>query len=405
MKLSPKHTLSAGYIGYATQALALNFTPLLFITFEKSYSISLGKIGLLIAISFITQLAIDALLAKFSSRINIRRTIVAGQLCAAIGVIVLSFLPNVMPDPFAGLVISTMLTATGGGIIEVLISPVIEACPTKEKSASMSLLHSFYSWGSAATILLSTLFFAFFGTHNWKILSVLWAILPLSGAIMFTFVPIYSLEATENTESKDSKKSLFRSGVFWMLFTVMICVGAAEMAMSQWASSFAETALGINKSLGDLLGPCAFAVFMGLTRVFYAFCAKKIKLPIFFAISAIGCALAYLITALAPIPLISLLGCAVCGLSIGIMWPGTYSLATQSISFGGVRMFAMLALAGDLGCTIGPSFTGFIAELLGNNLKISFLFAAIFPIVILTLIPFIMFYNKKSKNKRVNEEK
>ena len=404
MKLSSKHTLAAGYIGYATQALALNFSPLLFITFEKSYNISLGKIGLLIAISFITQLVIDALLANISSRINIRKTIVLGQLCAALGVISLSFLPDLLPDAFVGLTVSTMLTAIGGGIIEVLVSPVIEACPTKEKSATMSLLHSFYSWGSAATIVISTLFFVFLGTQNWRILSLLWAILPLSGAVMFALVPIYQLDSQESNDNKNNKKGLFRSGVFWILFVVMICVGASEMAMSQWASSFAETALGINKSLGDLLGPCAFAVFMGLTRVFYSFSAKKIRLPIFFAISAIGCTVAYLITALAPIPMVSLLGCAICGLSIGIMWPGTYSLATQSISFGGVRMFAMLALAGDLGCTIGPSFTGFIAELLGDDLKISFLFAAIFPIIILILMPFIMLSIKKAKETRKNKE-
>jgi len=400
MKLSPKHTLAAGYIGYATQALAINFTPLLFITFEKSYNISLGKIGLLIAISFLTQLTVDAIAAKYASRIDTRKTVVVGHICAALGMVLLSFLPEVMPDAFTGLVIPTMLTAIGGGIIEVLISPIIEACPTKEKSASMSLLHSFYSWGSVATIFLSTLFFGFFGTQNWKILALIWAMLPLSGALMFSFVPIYSLKNEEILSCETGEKSLLRSGLFWMLFAVMFCAGASEMAMSQWASSFAETALKVDKSLGDLLGPCAFAVFMGLTRVFYAFFSKKIKLPLFFAISAIFCVLAYLITALAPIPLISLLGCAICGFSVGIMWPGTYSLATASIPFGGVRMFALLALAGDIGCTVGPSMTGLIAEILNDNLKISFLFATVFPITILILIPFIMLYNKKKKGNK-----
>lgn len=400
MKLSPKHTLAAGYIGYATQALAINFTPLLFITFEKSYNISLGRIGLLIAISFLTQLTVDAVVAKYASRIDTRKTVVAGHICAALGVVFLSFLPDLMPDPFIGLIIPTMLTAIGGGIIEVFISPIIEACPTKEKSAAMSLLHSFYSWGSVATILLSTVFFGFFGTDDWRTLALLWAILPLSGALMFSFVPIYSLESETKANENTHSKSLLRSGIFWMLFVVMFCAGAAEMAMSQWASSFAETALKVDKTLGDLLGPCAFAIFMGLTRVFYAFFAKKIKLPLFFAISAMFCVLAYLITALSPMPLISLLGCAICGFSVGIMWPGTYSLATSTIPFGGVRMFALLALAGDMGCTVGPSLTGLIAELLNDNLKISFLFATVFPIVILILIPFITLYNKKTKGNK-----
>ena len=397
MKLSSKHTLAAGYIGYATQALAINFTPLLFITFEKSYNITLSKIGLLIAISFLTQLLVDALAAKFASILNTRKTIVAGHLCAATGVILLSILPDVMPDAFIGLVIPTMLTAIGGGIIEVLISPVIEACPTTEKSASMSLLHSFYSWGSVATILFSTVFFWLIGIEHWRILSLIWAILPLSGALMFSIVPIYALNTEIDTAQE--KKSLVKSALFWMLFAVMFCAGAAEMSMSQWASSFAETGLGINKSLGDLLGPCAFAVFMGTTRVFYAFFSKKIKLPVFFAISAIFCTLSYLITALTPIPIISLLGCAICGFSVGIMWPGTYSLATQSIPFANVRMFALLALAGDLGCTVGPSLIGFIAEIFGNNLKAGFLFASVFPIIILILIPFIMLVGKRKHNK------
>ena len=402
MKLSSKHTIAAGYIGYATQALAINFTPLLFITFENSYNISLGKIGLLIAISFLTQLTVDAIAAKFSSHVNIRRTVVLGHVCAAVGVIMLSFLPDIMPDAFIGLMIPTMLTAIGGGIIEVFISPIVEACPTKEKSAAMSLLHSFYSWGSAATILLSTLFFYFVGINNWRILAVIWAILPLCGAIMFSFVPIYSLNSQETETTTGERKNLFCSGLFWMMFAVMFCAGASEMAMSQWASSFAETALGVDKSIGDLLGPCAFAIFMGLTRVCYAFFSKKIKLPVFFAISAVFCALAYLITALSPIPLISLLGCAICGFSVGIMWPGTYSLATQRIPWGGVRMFAMLALAGDLGCTVGPSMTGFIAEILNDNLKISFLFATVFPITILILIPFIMLSKKKKQKELEN---
>ncbi len=397
MKLSSKHTIAAAYLSYTVQAATINFSPLLFITFEKEFNISLGKISLLIALSFITQLATDAFEAKFASRLNTRKTIVAGHLCAAIGMLSFAFLPSLLPDPFLGLAICTMLTAVGGGVIEVLISPIVEACPTDEKSASMSLLHSFYSWGSAGVIILSTLFFALFGIENWEFLSMLWAILPLTGALLFAVVPIYTLPADKADHTKgDTQNSLVRSGMFWMFFIVMLAAGASEMAMSQWASSFAETGLGVSKTVGDLLGPCAFAMCMGSTRVIYAFWGKKIKLTAFFAVSACLCALSYLLAALSPHPILSLAGCALCGLSVGIMWPGTYSLATEKITFGGTRMFALLALAGDLGCVIGPSVAGAVADAFGDNLQISFIVASAFPIIILAIMPFIML-NKRSK--------
>ncbi len=402
MKLTAKHTIAAGYIGYMTQALSINFAPLLFITFEESFGISLGKISLLIAISFITQLTIDGLAAEFSNHLNTRAVTVAGHLCSAAGMILFSFLPSILPDPFIGLVIPTVLAAVGGGIIEVLISPIVEACPTKEKSSAMSLLHSFYSWGSVATVFLSTLFFSTAGIGNWRILAALWSIVPLTGAVMFSLVPIYELKAEENSSDGKHSRSLLRSGIFWIFFLMMFCSGASEMAMAQWASSFAETGLGVTKALGDLLGPGMFAVCMGSTRVFYAMMSKRIKLPVFFALSAAFCAIAYLIAALSPLPLISLLGCALCGLSVGIMWPGTYSLATVAIPYGGVRMFALLALAGDLGCTVGPSVTGFVADIAGDNLKTAFICSVIFPAVMLALIPFIVIYMKKQKGKQNN---
>ena len=397
MKLSSKHTIAASYVGYATQALVINFSPLLFITYEHTYGISLSLIGLLIAISFITQLAIDALAAKFESRLNIRATVVGGHICAVLGMISFAFLPDILPNAYVGLVIATVLAAIGGGVIEVFISPIIEACPTKEKSAAMSLLHSFYSWGSAATILLSTVFFATVGIEHWRVLACLWAILPATGAIMFAFVPIYNLESDDDESAEHGEHSLLRSGLFWIFFAIMFCAGAAEMAMSQWASSFAESGLGVDKTLGDLLGPLSFAVFMGSARVFYAFFGKKIKLTAFFTASAILCTLSYLIAALSQIPLLSLLGCALCGLSVGIMWPGTYSLATARIDFGGVRMFALLALAGDIGCTAGPAIAGAVAELFGNDLQISFAVSAIFPLSILALMPFVILLTDRKR--------
>ncbi|MBR2292692.1 MAG: MFS transporter [Clostridia bacterium] len=384
MKLTPQHTVRAAYIGYLTQAITINFAPLLFITFEKTYDISLGKISLLIAVSFLTQLTADAVAAKFSNGVNTRLWVILAHLFAVLGMTGFAYLPDLLPDPYIGLILPVMIAAVGGGIIEVLISPIVEACPTEEKSAAMSLLHSFYSWGLAGVVLLSTLFFTFVGIEHWRILSALWAIVPAAGAVAFCFVPIYTLPEAPKDEEQ-GQKSIFRQGIFWIFFVMMFSAGAAEMVMSQWASSFAESGLGVSKSMGDLLGPCAFAILMGSARVFYGKSGGKIKLLRFILLSSCLCIVAYFIAALSPRPLISLLGCALCGLSVGILWPGTYSLASAKLPYGGVRMFAVLAMAGDIGCLVGPTAAGWLAEAFGNNLKIAFLAAIVFPVLILVM--------------------
>ena len=398
MKLTARHTVRASYVGYLTQAITINFAPLLFITFENTYQISMGKISLLIAVSFLTQLTADAIWAKFSTAFNPRAGAILAHVCAVVGMTGFAWLPEVLPSPYVGLMISVIIAAVGGGIIEVLISPIVEACPTEEKSSAMSLLHSFYSWGLAGVVLLSTLFFSAVGIEHWRILSCIWAIIPAIGAIAFCFVPIYTLESPAQSEDTSSR-SLFRSGIFWVFFLMMFCAGAAEQAMAQWASSFAESGLGVSKAVGDILGPCAFAVFMGTSRVIYGKSGGRLNLRRFIVISAILCILSYLIAALSPLPLLSLVGCALCGLSVGILWPGTYSLASARVPFGGVRMFALLALAGDIGCLVGPTAAGWIAEACGNNLKVSFLVSIIFPALIL-LMCYLGFRKKSLHNKR-----
>ena len=395
MKLTARHTVRAAYVGYLTQAITINFAPLLFITFENTYNISLGKISLLIAISFLTQLSFDLLGVKFSDKVNPRATVVIAHLCAVLGMTGFAWLPEALPSPYLGLVISVVLAAVGGGIVEVLVSPIVEACPTEEKSAAMSLLHSFYSWGLAGVVLLSTLFFALVGIEHWRLLSCLWAIIPAVGALAFCFVPIYDLSHLVR-DGGEQRGSLLRSGLFWVFFIMMFCAGAAEQAMGQWASSFAESGLGVSKALGDLLGPFLFAILMGLARVGYAFSGGRIKLHSMIVSSAVLCFFCFLVTALSPLPIVSLIGCALCGLAVGILWPGTYSLASQRISFGGVKLFAYLALAGDVGCLVGPTAAGWIAEAFGNDLKISFLFATVFPVLIL-LMAYLGFRTKTHK--------
>jgi fucose permease len=396
MKLKPKHTILAGYVGYVTQAITINFAPLLFLTFEKQYGISFTKISLLIAISFITQLFFDVLLAKISKYINTRATIIIGHLSAVLGMTGFLWLPDVLPSAYLGLIICVILAAIGGGIIEVLISPIVEACPVENHSAAMSLLHSFYCWGLAGVVLLSTLFFHFIGIEHWQILAALWGIVPLVGAIAFSIVPLYELEADKEENVKAANgNSVFRSGLFWLFIGMMFCAGASEQAMSQWASTFAESGLHVSKSVGDLLGPLAFALLMGGARVLYAKTSNRINLSRFIAISAALCVAAYLITALSPQPIVSLIGCAVCGLSVGIMWPGTYSLAAKKLPSISVSTFALLAVAGDLGCLVGPTFAGWIADIFGNDLKLSFLICTVFPIFILI---FGLWIKAKTKN-------
>lgn len=396
MKLGARHTVRASYIGYLTQAITINFTPLLFVTFEESYGISLGKIGSLIGISFLIQLICDGLAARFSSRINTRAAVIAAHIFAVLGMTGLAYLPDIMPDPYIGLIICVSVAAVGGGIIEVFISPIVEAAPTENKSAEMSLLHSFYSWGLAGVALLSTLFFVFVGIEHWRILSCLWAIVPAIGAVAFCFVPIYELD--EIVDPSGEARSPLRSGTFWIFVLMMFAAGASEQAMSQWASNFAQSGLEVSKTVGDLLGPFSFAILMGSARVFYGRSGGRIRLTKFIVISALLCIVSYLLAALSPIPLIALLGCALCGLATGIMWPGTYSLAAARIPNGGVRMFAILAMAGDLGCLAGPTAAGWIAEAFGNKLQVSFLVLVIFPVLI--LITVFLGFGRGRKNKK-----
>ncbi len=397
MKLSTKHTVAACFTGITVQAIIINFSPLLFITFEQSFGITLSKISTLIAISFITQFLMDFLATQLPILFCYRITVVLGQIFAAVGLAGLALFPSIMP-PFLGLILATVLSSFGAGIIEVMGNPIIEACPIQNKNRILTLFHSGYCFGLVATVALSTLFFAAVGIEHWRILACIWAVIPALNAILFAFVPINKI-STEPKENK-GERSRFRSFTFVALFIIMICGGAAEQAMSQWASSFAEQGLGVSKSVGDILGPCFFAVLMGLSRVIYAKYSDIINLQKFMICSSILCISSYLLSALAPanMPLLALLGCGLCGLSVGIMWPGTLCLATGKIPHGGIKMFALLALAGDAGCTLGPTAVGWIAEAFGNNLKVSFIFSTVFPALIVVFTTILVLRDKRRKN-------
>lgn len=375
-------TITACFIGYIVQAIVNNFAPLLFLTFEKSYSIPLSQITLLVTINFGIQLLVDLLSVGFVDKIGYRASMVAAHILSAAGLVLLTILPEVTSSPFIGLLAAIIIYAIGGGLLEVLVSPVVEACPSDNKEKAMSMLHSFYCWGHVGVVAISTLFFYFFGINNWKILAIIWAVIPLCNAVVFTKVPIASL--LPEGESGLKMKDLFGMKLFWILFIMMVCAGASEQSVSQWASTFAEQGLGITKTLGDLAGPMAFAVMMGTSRAFYGKYGDRIDLDKFMIFSSILCILSYLGISLIPIPAVSLIACAVCGLSVGIMWPGTFSKASASLSKGGTAMFALLALGGDVGCSGGPTLVGMISSSQNDNLKMGILVAIIFPILLLS---------------------
>ncbi len=375
------HTLYASFIGYIVQAIVNNFVPLLFLTFQSAYEIPLSKITMLVTFNFGLQLLIDFVSIYFVDKIGYRVSIVGAHILAALGIILLTVLPEILPDPFVGILISVMIYAVGGGLLEVLVSPIVEACPTENKEKAMSLLHSFYCWGHVGVVLISTIFFYIFGISNWKILAVLWAVVPICNAIWFTRVPIASLIA-EDEEGLDIK-ALASKKIFWIFIILMVCAGACEQSVSQWASTFAEKGLGISKTFGDLAGPMSFAVFMGISRAYYGKYGERINLHKFMIFSGILCVISYLMITLIPLPAAGIIGCSVCGFSVGILWPGTFSMASATIKNGGTAMFALMALAGDLGCAGGPTLVGSVSSMFNDNLKTGIFAALIFPLVLL----------------------
>ena len=392
MEKNYKKTLRACYFGFITQAIVANFTPLLFLKFHTEYGIPLGQIALISTTFFFTQLIVDILCAKYVERIGYRRAVVVSEAASAVGLIGLAFLPDLLPSPFAGIIISVIIYAIGSGLIEVLVSPIVEACPFKNKEAVMSLLHSFYCWGTVAVILLSTLFFNIFGISNWKWMACIWAILPLYNIYNFMTCPIeYLVEDGQGM----SVGELLKSPLFWTGIILMICAGASEISMSQWASAFTESALGIEKRMGDLAGPCMFAVMQGVSRVIYGKYGNRINLTKYMMGSGALCLICYILASVSHNPLLSLVGCIMCGFSVGIMWPGTISIMSKRLPVGGTAMFALLAMAGDIGGSVGPAAVGIVTQSANDNLQVGMLSASVFPFVLIMMLLLMRRQNKR----------
>ena len=381
MKKNYKLTLLCCFGSYLAQATVINYLPLLFITFHESFGIPLQQITLFVTINFVVQLTVDFLAAFFIDRIGYKAGAIGSQVFCTAGMVCLAVLPDLMPTPFAGLLISVVIYSIGAGLIEVLISPIVESTPSDHKDTAMSLLHSFYCWGCVMVVLVSTVFFSLFGVENWRTMALLWALLPAAVGIAFCFAPVNHLIAEGQTGM--TWKDLGKSKLFWVMVLMMICAGAGEHAVSQWASALAEMGLGVSKTVGDLAGPMAYAALMGLGRMMHGIHGSKWPLRQALMLSAVLLLTGDLLICLVPNPVINLIGCAVCGMAVSLIWPGTLSLAAKALPLGGTAMYALLALAGDVGCSSGPTLVGFVSGAFGDNLQVGILAACVFPLLIL----------------------
>lgn len=395
-------TKVACYLGYITQAISVNFLPLLYVTFQKDYSVTLAQLGLLATVVFVVQIVVDLLAARFNKHLSYRVGCVAAHVFASAGLVSLSLLPSLLADPYVGILISSLLLSVGGGLIEVLISPVIDAIPGEGKAGEMSLLHSFYCWGVVGVALFSTAFFVAFGTAAWRWLTLLWALIPALTAVLFAVVPLPA-KPEEAVKRKEST-AFMRSGLFWLFMALMLCSGATELGLAQWASLFAERGLRISKTLGDLLGPCAFALFQGASRVVYAHLSVRLDARRLLVSCAFGCVFSYGLIVLSPWPFVSLLGFCLSGWFVGPMWPGILSLASTHYPVGGTSMFALLALCGDMGCSLAPTMVGAVSDRLQVGLPLAdalrggFGVCALFPVML--VIGLLLLRKRKNVNER-----
>ena len=395
MKNNFKFTMGSCFLSYITSAVIVNFIPLLFVKFQTDYALSASKLALLVTVNFIVQLTVDLLGAKYVDRIGYRPAMVAANILAAVGLIFLAFLPSVLSVPYLGILISVIVFAIGGGMLEVLVSPIIDAIPTETNNMRMSLLHSVYCFGHGAVVLFSTVLFKLLGIDNWRILSLIWAVIPAVSAILFLFCPIVS---QQGDEKKSTLPKLLKIPFFWMFIFMMLCSGAAEQGLAQWASYFAEKSLNISKSTGDLLGPCLFAVLMGAVRVIYGIIGKNLKAEKYLLISGLVGFCGYILSSVSNIPLFSLIGCGLCGVGVAIMWPGLIDLSKKYCTVGGTAMFALLAFGGDIGCFIGPQTVAVVSDLSGGNIGAGFAVSTVFPLCIVAGMTFLILLNRRKTN-------
>lgn len=371
-------TKLACYVGYVVQAVINNFLPILFIALQDVYGLGYERLARLIIFNFASQIAVDFSAPKIVALFGYRKSAALSQAMAALGLVSMGILPRIMSNTYLAIIISIIIYAIGSGMMEVIISPIIEMLPTKNKSGNMAFLHSFYCWGQAFTIIVTTLLVTVFGYKGWANIPLIWAVIPFLNTFSFFKVPVIE---PKGEEKGDSFKSLASSKRFIIYMVMMFCGGACEIAMAEWASLFAQQALGISKVIGDLAGPCAFALFMGTGRVLYGWISKKVDFRKTVIVMSLLCFICYLTVAFCKIPAFSLIACAACGFSVSLFWPGVLSEGAKDFKRGGSVMYGVFALCGDTGCSAGPWIIGIIADRLGLNFGFSV--AAIFPVIMI----------------------
>jgi len=379
-----KKTIYACYRGYITQAIIVNLSPLFFVIFQDNYNVSFVTLGSIVLLNFITQMLTDIAAIKFVEKVGYRVAAVTAHALASAGLLMLGFLPMIMPI-IPALVISTVIFAVGGGLLEVLVSPIVDSVPGEAKESSMSLLHAFYCWGQVMVVLVTTLLLFLIGNKNWSIIPMMWAILPIYNLITFLKVPI--IPPLSENERMPIKK-LLKSKIFLIALLMMLCAGASELAIAQWASLFTEKALGVSKTAGDVLGPCFFGIMMGVGRTIYGVYGQKVRLLRVMILSAILCVISYIAASVSQNAAVSLVGCALCGLAVSLMWPGMLSMVAAKYTSGGAAMFGIMAIFGDVGCSVGPWLVGVVSQMcsgLGaeSALRYGILAATIFPVIMI----------------------
>ena len=413
MTITYKQTKIACYLGYITQAIVNNLAPLLFVTFNRDFGIGLSKLGTLVVVNFIIQISVDLLSTQIISKIGMRGACLLAHMMSVAGLVLMGTLPMMLNNTFTALIIALVCCAVGGGLIEVIISPVIEAVPSENKASQMALLHSFYSWGQVAVVLLSTLYFVTIGIDKWFILPVIFAAIPFLNIFLFIKAPLAQL--VEDGREMNIP-SLIKTRILWIMLLFMVCSGASEMAISQWSSLLAELGLGISKTLGDILGPCLFAFLMGISRMLFGFKVNDKNLKQSLMICALGCVLSFALVAFSKVPMLSLIGCGLSGFFVGVMWPGIYSLSSSILPKGGTSMFMLLALAGDIGCSSGSGLVGYVSDIVKRKghsifesivsfsdntqlgLKTGIIISMAFPLVLFIGVVFIIHFFRFAKS-------
>lgn len=389
--MKSKYTMTkiACYVGYVVQAVVNNFLPILFIALQNIYGLSYEQLARIILFNFLTQMVTDFITPKILAIIGYRKAAMLAHISASAGLVFLGILPKIMESTYFAIIISMVITAFGSGLIEVILSPMVDMLPTSNKAGSMSILHSFYCWGQAFTIIATTVMVMFFGFEGWANIPIIWAVIPFVNIFSFSFVPIIEPEKDQKTASL---KQLFQNKSFILFLIMMLCSGAAEITMAQWASMFAQQSLGVSKAVGDLAGPCAFAIFMGAGRIWYANVSHKVSFRKTVIVLSVLCAICYIVVGLCDIPSVALVCCALCGFTVSIFWPGTYAEGSNTFKNGGPVMFSAFAMLGDIGCSLGPWLSGVVAD--GYGLNWGFVASAIFPVLMIISI-FLLISNKK----------